>query len=444
MTQHLTTTGGNPAREISLGRAGAASGEGLDRRLFLRLAAYLGGSLALGGAGIMGGARTALAEPSASEATLGALSDAQAAYEDAVNQLNALGQQAEEAQYALSQTQAQLDETNAAIADLQASIEQKQSELAAAQDTLADRISSNYKVGKSDALSMLLDATSFDDLITRIYYAGKVSDADAQAIDTVKTLKSELEQEQADLQTKKAEQEQLVAQQQADSEALQQQVDNMQGYVNGLSAEVQQLLAQKAAEEAAAAEAQRQQHEAELAAQAAAQAQQQGGSDATNGGGATDGGSTGGSDAGSGGNAGDGSDAGGDYSGGSSGGSSSGGGTGNHAGGAAGIAWSYIGVPYVWGGTDPSGFDCSGLAQYCYALAGYSIARDTYGQIAQIQSLGNWKTSMDELQPGDLVFPHSGHVGIYEGGGMMIHAPAPGRSVEYASVYAFMGGGSPI
>ena len=436
MTQHIEETRGQDGR-ILLGRATSSSREGLDRRSFLRFAALGASTIALGAPGIWG-VRDAFADPSASESTLSALAGAQASYDEAVAELNTLGQQVEQAQYDLSQTQAQLDETNAAIADLQAAIEAKQAELAAAQDVLADRIAANYKLGKTDVVAMLLDASDFDDLVTRVYYAGKVSDSDAQAIDAVRTLKAELQSQQDDLAAKKAEQEQLLADQQAQTEALQAQVDGMQAYVSSLSEEVQQLLAQKAAEEAAAAEEQRRQHEAELAAQQAA-AQQQGSAEGT--GAAADAGSTGtastgGSDTGSGGS--------GESGGASSGGSSSGGGTGNHAGGAAGVAWSYIGVPYVWGGTDPSGFDCSGLAQYCYAMCGYSIARDTYGQIAQIQSLGNWKTSLDDLAPGDLVFPHSGHVGIYEGGGMMIHAPAPGRSVEYISVYAFMGGGSPI
>ena len=420
---------------IMLGRATSSSREGLDRRSFLRFAAVGAGTFALGAPGIWG-ARDAFADPSASESTLSALAGAQASYDEAVSQLNVLGEQVETAQYELSQTQAQLDETNASIADLQTSIEAKQAELAQAQDVLADRISANYKLGRADVVSMLLDASDFDDLVTRVYYAGKVSDSDAKAIDTVKTLKAELQSQQDELTQRKAEQEQLLTEQQAQTDELQSQVDGMQQYVSSLSAEVQQLLAQKAAEEAAAAEEQRRQLEAQLAAEQAAQQQTaaDAGSGAGTSGGSVDNGYV--------------PDAGGDSgSGSSSGGSSSGGsssGTGNHASGAAGVAWNYIGVPYVWGGTDPSGFDCSGLAQYCYAMCGYSIPRDTYSQIAQIQALGNWKTSMDELAPGDLVFPHSGHVGIYQGGGMMIHAPAPGRSVEYISVYGFMGGGSPV
>lgn len=90
-------------------------------------------------------------------------------------------------------------------------------------------------------------------------------------------------------------------------------------------------------------------------------------------------------------------------------------------------AMNYIGVPYVWGGTTPAGFDCSGLVQYVFAQNGISLPRTTYDQIAVVSQV-----SLDSLQPGDLVFwggqsPY--HVGIYIGDGEYIHAPAPGQSV---------------
>ena len=404
----------------------------VDRRTAIKMMA-LGAGLALSG-GLL--ARAAQAdEPTASAETLAALSGAQAEYDAAMAQLATLGQQVEEAQYQLSQTEAALEETNAKISELEASIQQKQDELAAAQDVLADRMSASYKVGKSDMLSIILDAANFEDFISRVFYANKVSDADSQAIQTVKDIKAELEQQQADLQAQKAEQETLLAQQQEDAANLQSQVDAMQSYANGLSQQVQDLMAQAQAEVEAAREAQRQ---AYLQQQAAEEAARQEAAN-NNGGGSTDGGTTGGGDYS------DGGSNGGDYGGGDySGGGSSSGGTGNHAGSVVDVAWGYIGVPYVWGGTDPSGFDCSGLTSYCYAMCGYSIGRTTYAQIDQIQALGNWRTDMSSLAPGDLVFPHSGHVGIYCGGGMMIHAPQPGDVVKYASVYAFMGGGSPI
>ena len=92
-----------------------------------------------------------------------------------------------------------------------------------------------------------------------------------------------------------------------------------------------------------------------------------------------------------------------------------------------GTTMNYIGVPYVWGGTTPDGFDCSGLVQYVFAQNGISLPRTTYDQIAVVSQV-----SLDSLQPGDLVFwggqsPY--HVGIYIGDGEYIHAPAPGQSV---------------
>ena len=96
----------------------------------------------------------------------------------------------------------------------------------------------------------------------------------------------------------------------------------------------------------------------------------------------------------------------------------------------------YLGTPYVWGGTSPNGFDCSGFVQYVYRnAAGISLPRDTYGQIG-----AGSRVSQDQLQPGDLVFPNAGHVGIYIGGGQMIHAPKSGDVVKISSVWSFYAG----
>ncbi|MBO0525056.1 CHAP domain-containing protein [Clostridium botulinum] len=96
----------------------------------------------------------------------------------------------------------------------------------------------------------------------------------------------------------------------------------------------------------------------------------------------------------------------------------------------------YLGTPYVWGGTSPNGFDCSGFVQYVYRnAAGISLPRDTYGQVG-----AGSRVSQDQLQPGDLVFPDAGHVGIYIGGGQMIHASKPGDVVKISSVWAFYAG----
>lgn len=97
-------------------------------------------------------------------------------------------------------------------------------------------------------------------------------------------------------------------------------------------------------------------------------------------------------------------------------------------------AASYLGTPYVWGGTSPSGFDCSGFVQYVYSQNGYSLTRTTY---TQWDNDGTYVKKSD-LRPGDLVYFGSGgsptHVGIYVGDGMMIHSPSTGDVVKYSTI----------
>jgi cell wall-associated NlpC family hydrolase len=98
-------------------------------------------------------------------------------------------------------------------------------------------------------------------------------------------------------------------------------------------------------------------------------------------------------------------------------------------------AMQFLGVKYVYGGTSPSGFDCSGLVYYCYRHFGYSINRT-----ATAQSYNGATVSSSDLQPGDLVFfkkrgsSNIGHVGIYVGNGQFIHAPHTGAVVKISSL----------
>lgn len=108
----------------------------------------------------------------------------------------------------------------------------------------------------------------------------------------------------------------------------------------------------------------------------------------------------------------------------------------------------FKGTPYVWGGSQPGGFDCSGLMQYGFAHFGINLNRTTYDQIGQGQAI-----NIKGLRPGDLVFfdtdkGTSGpdHVGIYMGDGKMFHTPRPGKSAEIVDMTSgyymdrFMGG----
>ena len=96
------------------------------------------------------------------------------------------------------------------------------------------------------------------------------------------------------------------------------------------------------------------------------------------------------------------------------------------------LAFQYLGVPYVWGGATPSGFDCSGLVQYVYAQLGVSLPHNT---VAQWHDRIAVSIPRDQLQPGDLVFFNRlDHVGIYIGGGYIIDAPHTGTDVRIDSL----------
>ena len=99
-------------------------------------------------------------------------------------------------------------------------------------------------------------------------------------------------------------------------------------------------------------------------------------------------------------------------------------------GGVVGIAMRYLGTPYVWGGSGPGGFDCSGFVAYVYAQVGVSLPHYTGAQWNMGVSIAR-----SDLEPGDLVFFDGlGHVGIYIGGGQFIHAPHTGDVVKISSM----------
>lgn len=99
------------------------------------------------------------------------------------------------------------------------------------------------------------------------------------------------------------------------------------------------------------------------------------------------------------------------------------------------IAEQFLGLPYVYGGSTPAGFDCSGFTSYVYRQLGYTLHRVSADQIND-----GIPVSKSELLPGDLLlFKKQGasrihHVGIYVGDGMMIHSPQTGDVIKYASI----------
>lgn len=116
---------------------------------------------------------------------------------------------------------------------------------------------------------------------------------------------------------------------------------------------------------------------------------------------------------------------------------SAGGGKGNSS--LVDFAKRFLGTPYKWGGTSPSGFDCSGFTQYVFKQFGINLPRISYQQ-----GNGGKAVAKGDLRPGDLVFWDNSsrnvgadHLGIYIGGGKYIHSPQPGSAVKISN----LGGG---
>lgn len=369
-------------------------------------------------------------------------SDLQAQLQQAEAQTAKYQEQANNAFTELEQLQAQLEDTRAQIASTQEEVSQKQTELDAAQDTLAGRVSSNYKTGGVSLVSILFDSSSFEDLVSRVYYANRVAESDAEVISQVQGVQAELATKQTELESQQEEQQRLVDDAQAKAGEIQSALEQQQTYVNSLSSEVQEALAAEEAQRRA---------EAEAAANAGGNA----GSSNSGSNNATSGNS--GSSNNSGGNSGSNSN--------SSSGSNSNSGShssgnqnfGSGISGAIAAAKSQLGVSYSWAGNAIPGqeFDCSGLVWWAYKKAGISIPRGQRMSNGRGNSMigwcldgGGWTTDQSQLQAGDLMFWGGGvnsttHVGMCIGGGLMIHSNWGG--VEIASVYyssgSFVGGG---
>lgn len=380
----------------------------------------------------------ARANAEAAEREAQAAKEAQAALEvqvqEAQKQLEVLGQEAELAEYEYVTITNKLEETKGHIAELDEQIEQTRAELEQSKQELSDIVSDAYKNGRPTLLSVALNATSFDDLVSRIQYANKVAEYEASVVEKVKDLEAQLEQERAELEEQKLLQEQQQAEQQARLEEAEAAVAAVEAYQAQLSAEIQQKIAEAdsamrvAAEEAAradAAEAQRlaeeeakrkaEEEERRRAAEAAAAAAAQ--------------------------------NAGAEYIPPT---------TSSAATSAAGDvqsfvanAYSIIGSGYSYSGynwtgsTSSSVFTCSGVVDFALGLAPRSNSPETY--YAQVGSRMVYDNS--QLQYGDLVFyaclgRAPGHIGIYVGNGQVIDSiPNGGVAIRAVDYMPTMGGG---
>ena len=257
---------------------------------------------------------------------------------------------------------------------------------------LQSRVQDIYKTRDVGIVDVLFSSNSFDDLITQMNMMERLGNSDVDTVRTNAAYKQDIKDRRVKLDADKKSAAKLVTERATQKSAVLAVQGRLEQMTAGIKNDIQRLQEQQAAA-------------ARAAAQAAAAA-----SSVT-----------------------------------SSGGTSSGGGSVPDPGGSGNssvvaIAQRYLGVPYVYGGASPSGFDCSGLVMYCYAQVGVGLSHG-----ATDQQHASTPVPISALQPGDLVFfgnaSYSYHVGIYVGGGSMIHAPHTGAVVSYGSIGgAWIGG----
>ena len=266
--------------------------------------------------------------------------------------------------------------------------------LRASRKTIAQRLVTLYTNGTdTSTLELILGAKSLDDILNQLDTENRVSSVDAEVLTQVRSLETSVKEHARELAREQRQVTQLVAMRRQQQRAIEVRLGDRRNLLSSLNGQIAELVHQEQERQILAAQRARQEAP-EIAQAAEAQTAQPavGATVATPEGATVIPPSS--------------------YS------------------GVVGIALGYQGVPYVWGGASPSGFDCSGLVMYAYAQVGVSLPHSSYAM---------WNDGVavpqDQLEPGDLVFFDGlGHVGIYIGGGMFVHAPHTGTVVQVSSL----------
>ena len=326
--------------------------------------------------------------------------------QDVLDQIHQIDAQLERAVEAYNLANVQLGRIDAELKTNARHLVIARSSLKNAQAHLADRLVALYVGGTDDStLELLLGSRSLDDLINRLDTVERVSDQDTRVLGEISAFRAEVKLRKQKLVRARAAQARAVAERAQQRSAIEGQLAERQRLLASIKSEIASLeAAERLRQERLAAQARARLAAAQAAVEPAPEPAVQGPdaaqiTSAT----ATATASVELEPAAA---------------------------PPSRYGGVVGIAMQYLGVPYVWGGASPSGFDCSGFIMYVYAQVGVSLPHHAASQYGM-----GTPVSRDALEPGDLVFFNGlGHAGIYIGGGQFIHAPHTGDVVKISSL----------
>lgn len=260
----------------------------------------------------------------------------------------------------------QLEDTQAAIKRTTSNIKKAEKDLGTIQDQLNQRVVNIYKSGNLTMLGVILNTESFSDLVSRLDQLQRLGQQDADLIDQVQGYKQKVADRKAELEVELRQQQEYTEQTDAAKKKVLAQLEKQKKALKGKEVQIAKLKKEEAARQKKLA--------AEARARRAFLASRPGKVIST--------------------------------------------------------ALQYLGVPYVWGGASPRGFDCSGLVQYSFAKVGIRLPHSS-----RMQYNYGRHVSRSQLKPGDLVFFWNPihHVGIYIGNGKIVHAT--GNHVQIGTVY---------
>jgi cell wall-associated NlpC family hydrolase len=361
---------------------------------------------------VVGIAATLLSAAASAAADPGSIAAKQAQAQQVLAQISQIDRNLEGAIEAYNLANVKLRKIEGDLRENRKQLNVAQSNLTVAQKSLANRLVAAYTSTQDNStLSVLLGSTSFEDLLNRVEAVNSTSRQDATILHQVAEFKAAVKRHRLELRDAHAAQQQVVAEKAAQRRHIESQLAARRQLLSSIRGEIEQMKAAEAAEQrrlAAAARARAAARVRLAAARSTASSSSSGSASISSApqptvgvAAATPEGTTVAPPS-------------------------------TH-GGVVGIAMQYLGVPYRWGGSSPSGFDCSGFVMYVFAQIGVSLPHSTYA----MYNMGT-PVSLGQLQPGDLVFFNGlGHMGIYIGGGQFIHSPHTGDVVKISSMSGY-------